>query len=87
MKMRSPWTTGVEFPRSGRAVFHFTLVVAFQVRGRSVSLEMPEPSAPRQPGHGALRPEAVRRKSRPEEQRRERRAGDMGRVRVRGGSW
>ena len=53
MKIRSPQTTGVEFPPSGKATFHFTCSVALQRSGRSVSEEIPEPSAPRHPGHGA----------------------------------
>jgi hypothetical protein len=37
----------------GIAVFQQTLLVALQVRGRPVSVEVPSPRGPRQPGHSS----------------------------------
>jgi len=48
MKTRSPQTTGVELPRSGRSTFQRTFSVALHLIGRFFSGEWPVPSGPRQ---------------------------------------
>src|SRR5438477_11452733 len=50
---RSPQTTGVEFPSSGRFTFQRTFSVLLQWRGKPFSGECPCPSGPRQAGQSA----------------------------------
>src|SRR5262249_55474735 len=47
---RSPQTTGVELPASGRGAFHRTFSLGDHFSGRSRSAEWPCPSGPRHPG-------------------------------------
>src|SRR5262245_39660416 len=49
-KTLSLQTAGVELPRSGSGVFQRTFSVRLQLVGRSFSVQVPCPSAPRQPG-------------------------------------
>jgi len=49
-KTRSPQTTGVEFPRSGSAIFQATFSVVLQVVDSPFSVHVPSPRGPRQPG-------------------------------------
>ena len=52
IKTLLPQTTGVELPRSGKGARQRTFWFVLHWRGSSVSLEMPVPSGPRQPGQG-----------------------------------
>ena len=60
-KIRLPHTTGVEFPRSGKGVRQRTFWFVLQYKGSLRSREIPEPSGPRQAGHGPASADQVNR--------------------------